>query len=155
MHLLKRPTDFYSGLFFFVVGSFAAVIAQGYPLGSARNVGIGVFPLVVGSLLAICGMVLIVRAFAGDREERIDMSPLPLVMISAGIAVFALILMGAGLVLAIIALVLLASAASGRFRPVSAMLMALGLAVSCTAGFVYGLGQMLPVFGSWFTPIGG
>lgn len=152
MHLVRRPSDFLSGLVFFVIGTVAAVIARDYPLGTARMMGPGVFPLIVASLLALCGAILVGRAFMGGREDRIEIAPLPLLLVSAGIAVFALTLMGAGLVLATMALVLISSAASGRFKPVSALLLAFGLALACTLGFVYGLRQLLPVFGSWFAP---
>lgn len=152
MPLVRRRSDFLSGLTFFVIGAAAAAIALGYPLGTARNMGPGGFPLIISGLLALCGLVLMARAFIGAGEEPIEIAPLPLLLVSAGIAVFALILMGAGLVLATMALVLLSAAASGRFKPVQALLLAAGLALGCTLGFVYGLGQLLPVFGSWFPP---
>lgn len=150
MHLVRRPSDFLSGLTFFVVGSCAALIALAYPIGTARNMGPGGFPLIIAGLLALIGIVLVARSIAGHDEAPIEIAPLPLILVSAGILVFALTLMGAGLILATMALVLISSAASGRFRPVSALLLAFGLAVGCTAAFVYGLGQLLPVFGNWF-----
>jgi hypothetical protein len=153
MHLVRRPSDFFSGLVFFVLGTAAAVLARDFPFGTARNMGPGWFPFVVASLLALCGLVLVARAFIGESEERIAFAPLPLLLVSGGIAVFALTLMGAGLLLATMALVLLSAGASGRFRPVSALLLALGLAVASTLGFVYGLGQLLPVLGTWFGPL--
>jgi hypothetical protein len=155
LHLVRRKSDFFSGLIFFVIGAAAVTMGLDYPLGTARNMGPGGFPVIIASLLALCGLVLFGRAFTGTEEEPIKIAPLPLLLVSGGIAVFALVLMGAGLVLATMALVLLSSAASGRFRPVSALLLAVGLAVGCTAGFVYGLGQILPVFGRWFTPLFG
>lgn len=151
MHRVRHKSDFLSGLFFFVVGSTGARIALDYPLGTGRNMGPGGFPLIIAGLLAICGLALVARSFFGEEDDPIEVAVLPLVLVSAGIAVFALLLMGAGLLLATMALVLLSAAASGRFKPVSALLLAVGLAVGSIAGFVWGLGQLMPVFGTWFT----
>ena len=151
MHLVRHRSDFLSGLLFFVIGSVGARIALDYPIGTARNMGPGGFPVIVASLLALGGLALVARSCFGTRDEPIEIAVLPLVLVSAGIAVFTLVLMGAGLVLATMALVLLSAGASGRFRPVTALLLATGVAAGSTVCFVWGLGQLIPVFGTWFT----
>jgi hypothetical protein len=151
MHLVRHKSDFLSGLLFFVTGSAGARIALDYSFGTARNMGPGAFPLIVSSLLALCGLVLVTRSFVGKADEPIEIAFLPLLLVSAGIAAFALLLMGAGLLLATMALVLVSAAASGRFKPVAALLLATGIALGSTLGFVWALGQLIPVFGSWFS----
>jgi hypothetical protein len=150
MHLVRRPSDFFSGLVFFLAGAFAIAIARNYPIGTLRVMGPGLYPLVVAGLLGLLGLFLLAKSVRGEGEEPIAIAPLPLVLVLAGIAVFGLILMQAGLLIAIVALVLIVSGASGRFRPVSSLILALGLAVGCVAVFVIGLGQRLPIFGAWF-----
>ena len=151
MHRVRHKADFLSGLVFFVIGSVGARIALDYPLGTGRNMGPGGFPLIVAGLLALCGLALVARSFFGGEDEPSEVGTLPLLLVSAGIAVFALVLMGAGLFVATMALVLLSAAASGRFQPVSALLLAFGLAIGSIAGFVWWLGLLMPIFGTWFT----
>jgi hypothetical protein len=150
MHLIRRPSDFLSGLVFFVIAAFALSIGSSYPLGTLRNMGPGYYPMLAGGLLGLVALVLIARSFAGAREDPITVALRPLLLITVGILVFALVVMQAGLFLAIIALVLISASASGQLRPFKAVLLAFGLSVACCAVFVYGLGQQLPIFGSWF-----
>ncbi|MFN4211376.1 MAG: tripartite tricarboxylate transporter TctB family protein [Devosia sp.] len=155
MHLIRRPTDFISGLIFFVVAALALAMGSQYVLGTARNMGPGSYPLLVGSLLGLVSLVLIARSFAGPRDEPISLALRPMLIVAAGILIFALVLMQAGLFLAIIALVLISASASGQLRPFKAIILAVGLSVACCAIFVYGLGQQLPIFGHWLTSFTG
>lgn len=150
MHIVRRPKDLLGGLFFFVVGTFAVSVAVHYPLGSLRNMGPGYFPIIVASLLGFVGLILTARSFAGSREDGPALELWPLTIVFTGVFVFALILLGAGLFIAIVALVLVVTAASRPYRPIASVLLAFGLAVSSVALFVLALGQQLPILGSWF-----
>lgn len=151
MHLIRRPTDFISGLIFFVIAALALSLGTKYALGTPRNMGPGYYPMLVGGLLGLVSLVLIARSFAGARDEPISFALRPMLIIPFGILIFALVVMQAGLFLSIIALVLISASASGQLRPFKAIVLAVGLSIGCCAIFVYGLGQQLPIFGRWFT----
>jgi len=54
----QRTRDFWAGLMFALIGGSAMWIARGYPFGSARSMGPGYFPVVLGGLLVILGAVI-------------------------------------------------------------------------------------------------
>src|SRR4029453_1837050 len=60
---LRNPKDFWTGVIYLVVGLGAVLLARAYPLGTARRMGPAYFPTVLGYLLAILGLVAVVRAF--------------------------------------------------------------------------------------------
>ncbi len=69
---IASPRDFWSGLLFGGLGLFAAVYAAThYQLGTAVRMGPGYFPLWVGGLVALLGLVLVVGSL------RIEGPPLP------------------------------------------------------------------------------
>ncbi len=117
---LKSQKDFFSGLLFTVAGGAFAAGATHYEVGSAAKMGPGYFPLVLGSLLALLGVVITFRALVvetagGDKVGRFAWRPL-FSIIAANLA-FGLLLGGLpeiqlpamGLIVAIYALVLIAS----------------------------------------------
>ena len=57
MHIKSQP-DFFSGLMFIVVGVAFAWGATNYNVGEAARMGPGYFPLVLGVLMAIVGIVV-------------------------------------------------------------------------------------------------
>ena len=63
---------------------------------------------------------------------------------------FGLMLRGAGMIVSIIVMLLISSFASVRFRPVPAVLLAVGITAFCALVFVRGLGVPMPLVGSWF-----
>lgn len=147
---IRNTKDFWAGALYLAVGLAAMWIARDYDMGSATRMGPAYFPTVLGGLLALIGAAAVLRSFFG-AEERIGVFAYNAALLVCGGAVlFSVLLRGAGLVIALIVLVLVSSYASIRFRWSSAALLALGLAVFCVLVFVRGLGVPLPVLGSWF-----
>ena len=65
----KNPEDFWSGLMFAVAGVGFAIGAMNYSMGSSVRPGPGYFPLGLGLLLGLIGLVIIGKSFlaaAGD-----------------------------------------------------------------------------------------
>ena len=110
--------------------------------------GPGCFPFVLGCLLAMLGLALVVRslAFAGDgsKVERLHFKPLTLIL--ASIAAFALLLNAAGLVLALLALILISSLAGEEFSLKESMVNAAILIVASLLLFVRGLQLQFPIW---------
>lgn len=81
MHLIRRPTDFISGLIFFVVAALALAMGSQYVLGTARNMGPGSYPLLVGSLLGLVSLVLISASASGQLR------PFKAIILAVGLSV--------------------------------------------------------------------
>ena len=131
------------------IGLWVMSEAAGYPLGTARRMGPGYLPLVLGGLMAAMGSGLaILTLWRGEapvaEEERAD--PRALLAVLAGLAAFALVLPRAGLVPAVAALVVISAQGSGQMRLPGTLLLAAGLAALSWAIFRLGLGLPLPAF---------
>ena len=158
--LLKSQKDFFSGLLFIVVGGSFAYGASTYQVGTGARMGPGYFPLLLGIILAVMGVVVAVRAFmtgtpGGDRIGAIAWRPLFLVL-SANLA-FGALMIGVpaigipqfGLVIAIFALVTIASFAAEKFILKEVLLLSVILSVGSYAAFVKLLGLQFPVWPSF------
>lgn len=158
--LLKSQKDFFSGLLFMTVGGAFAYGASTYQVGNAARMGPGYFPLLLGVILALMGAVIAVRSFIagtpdGDHIGAIAWRPLLLVL-GANVA-FGALMIGVpslgipqfGLVVAIFALVIIASLAAERFVLTEVLVLAAILAVGSYAAFVMLLGLQFPVWPSF------
>jgi putative tricarboxylic transport membrane protein len=71
-------------------------------------------------------------------------------LILLGSLSFGLLVRPAGVLIALLVMVLLGCAASNEIRLREALLTAMGLAVGSILIFVYALGLPMPIFGRWF-----
>ena len=137
--MIRHPKDFYAGLVFIGFGIAALVVGSKYTLGTAARMGPGYFPRILGILLITLGAILSLRAL------RLRGSPIsawkwrPTLVVLGSVVIFGLIVNFAGLVLATILLIVMASAASHEFRPREAAISAVLLAALCVGIFVVGL----------------
>ena len=147
---IRAPKDFWPGLIFCAIGAGAVVLGRESSMGTATKMGPAYFPTVLGGLLALIGVVLVVRALVsrGPRVEAFAIRPLVLVLAST--VLFGVIVRGTGLVVAVVALVLLSAAASRLVRWPAAVVLALGLAAFSGVIFVKILGLPMPLVGRWF-----
>jgi putative tricarboxylic transport membrane protein len=147
--MIRHPKDFWSGLIFIAVGGAAVGIARHYPMGSAVRMGPAYFPTVLGALLALIGLAVLIRAFVtpGVPITAFAWKQLALVVLST--VLFGVLVRTAGLVVALLLLVLISAWASRRFRWASALALAVGLAVFSVGVFVRALGLPIPVVGAW------
>lgn len=144
---MNNPKDFWAGLLFLGLGGGAIAIAltSGYELGSARHMGPGYFPVWLGSGLMVTGLLLTGKSVVTHGTPIGRWALKPLVLVTAGILLFAALVNWAGLAPAIVALVLLGSLASVHFSLRWAIPLAFGLAVVSVLVFVKGLGIAVPV----------
>ena len=151
MRHIRHPVNLLAGVFFLAVGIAGTLMSRDYPLGTARAMGPGYFPMVLGGLMILAALALLASSFVGERQpwpSRPAVKATALVL--GGTLLFALLLKPAGLLVASVALVLVGGSASIEARPLSLLLLAVGLAVGSVVVFVHGLGQSMPVLGSWF-----
>jgi len=147
---IHKPRDFLAGLLFLVVGVGAFVVAQDYSFGTARRMGSGYFPTVLAGILAALGAILILLSLFGRRDASEALALRPVLVVISGSLAFAFLLRPAGLVIAMITMVLIAAIGSRTAKLLPSLLLAGGLAAGSVVVFVWALGQPLPVWGSWF-----
>jgi hypothetical protein len=133
------------GLAAIAVGGFAIWEGGSYPVGSARQMGPGYFPVSLGLLMLTLGAVLCLEGLrAPEPAEPADRRAFLAVI--AGIAAFALLLGRLGLVPATFALVLVASAARPGSRPLATLLLAAAISGLALLLFRQLLGLPLPAW---------
>lgn len=147
--LIRNPKDFWSGVIFIVFGVAAVVIGRDYSMGTAGRMGPAYFPTVLGTLLAIIGSIAVVRSMftSGAPVGRFVLKNLVLVL--GGVLLFGVLVRGAGLVAAIVVLVMVGGYASVKFRVAPFVLLAVGMAAFSVLVFVKALGLPMPMVGPW------
>ncbi len=146
----RNPKDFWTGLIYIAFGAAAIIIGRDYGMGTPRKMGPAFFPVVLSILLIVIGIISLARSFIrpGTPVGRITVKGL--VLVPGATLVFGLIVRGAGLAVALPALVIISAYASSMFRWRTSLTMALVLTVSCILIFLKGLGIPLPILGPWF-----
>ncbi len=148
---IKNTKDFWTGIIYMAVGGMFLLISQNYPLGSSLKMGPAYFPTLLSSLLIIIGIISLTRSFIQPGTPITAFAFRGLLLVTAAIILFGLIVRGAGLVIALPTLIILSAYASIRFRWAESLALAAGLTIFCILVFLKGLGVPLPIFGSWLT----
>jgi putative tricarboxylic transport membrane protein len=144
---VRNPKDFWTGLIFIAFGIAFLLIAQGYPLGSARRMGPAYFPTMLSVVLILIGIAATVRSFIGHGTAVGQFALKPMALIAIGTILFGVLVRDAGVVAAVLALVVVTAYSSIHFSWRAASLLGIGLAVFCVGIFVYGLGLSIPIVG--------
>lgn len=145
--LIKHQKDLLSGLMFTVVGGAFAIGSSEYSVGKAARMGPGYFPLVLGVVLAILGVLIALKSIRGIEhpDGRIGTLALkPLCCIIGANVLFGLGLAGVaalgippmGLVLAVFMLVFTASLADAQFHWRSSLVLSAILSIGSYVLFV-------------------
>ncbi len=149
-HVLQKK-DFWAGVLYIAFGAAAFWIGRDYPMGTAGRMGAGYFPTVLSVILMLIGLLSAARAFAREGEAIGTIAWKPLALVVGSTALFGFLLPRAGLVIALIVLILASAVASQHFRfdPKAAGGLVL-LVTFCALVFVKALGVPMPLVGSWF-----
>jgi len=148
MHRIGK--DVLAGAVFIAFGLAFAVAASDYSLGTALRMGPGYFPLVLGGLLVVLGVLTVVKGFVAPDEGEIGRVPWrSLALLMGAVLFFGFTVRGLGLVPALFVTVLLAALAGFQVRLVPALVIATGLTALCYLIFVVALQLRLPVLGIW------
>lgn len=145
--------DMGAGIFFLVAGLFyLGYTLQKLSIGRALQMGPGYFPVVLSSILALIGLIVLVRSFFAEKAV-LDVGKIPwraIIMISASIVFFGFFLRELGLLPTVFATAMIACLSSDQIKISTAALVSAGLAVFCTGVFSYGVKLTIPIFGAWF-----
>lgn len=123
----------------FVIGSLV-----GLDLGSARRMGPGAFPLIVGVILVVLALITL----AGNLRAPMDWQrgdPLAVLAVLSGVVAFALFTPLLGVLPAVMISVLATSLTERRFAWPIRLALAVGVAAGVWLIFIKGLGIPLPV----------
>ncbi len=146
---IRHPKDFWTGVIFLFFGIAAVVIAQDYEMGRAGKMGPAYFPTILGGLLAFIGVIAVIRSLTHDGEAIEKFYIKELVLILSAVLLFGALMRGAGLVPAVLVLILLSAYASPKFKWGATLLLAIGLAIFSVVVFVKLLGLPMPILGPW------
>lgn len=159
---IKSQKDFFSGLMFMLVGIAFAWGSTSYNVGTGARMGPGYFPLVLGVLMAILGLVIAIKATVvntADGDKIGSWAWKPLFFIIAANLVFGVMLGGLpsikipamGLILAIYALTFIASMAGDEFSFKAVFILATVLSIMSYLAFIVLLKLQFPVWPAFIT----
>ncbi len=151
MHI-RAPKDFWSGIMFIAFAATALLAARGYSLGAAGKMGPGYFPVLLGSVLAFIGFILVARSFVISGEALTRIQVLPLVIIAAAVVLFGVLLQPLGLVISLALVTIVSAVASRESKPLEVAALTCVMAAFAVGVFVYGLRLPLPL---WPAAMGG
>ena len=147
--MIRSTKDFWTGVLYLFFGVTAILVARDYGMGTGGRMGPAYFPTVLGGLLAVVGVIAVIRSFITAGTPIGAFAFKGLILITVSVVLFAFIVRSAGLVVALPLLVIMSASASARFRWPVALIMAAVLAIFCILVFVQALGIPLPIRGPW------
>jgi hypothetical protein len=147
---MKHPKDFWTGVLYLIFALIVVVVGQDYSMGTALRMGPGYFPTILGILLGIVGAAAIIRSFIKTGDKITPFAWGEIVLVLASVVLFGVLARRAGLVPAIVLMVLMSAYASAKFKWVPAIVLAVGMTVFSILVFTKGLGVPLPILGPWF-----
>ena len=159
---IKSQKDFFAGLMYLAVGGAFAIGAVDYNVGTGARMGPGYFPLILGVILALIGAVISFKALLkgpsdGDPVGKWAWKQVFFILL-ANFA-FGILLVGVpslgipgfGLIVAILALVVIASIAGYTFAIKEVLGLAAVLAIGSYVVFVWALSLQFPVWPTFIT----
>jgi putative tricarboxylic transport membrane protein len=146
MMRIRSPKDFWAGLIFVAIGGAFILLASQYRLGTMHRMGPAMFPILVGSVLAVLGAIIALRSFVLDGEPVPRFYARPIGVSLLAIVLFGVALQWLGLVAAIAVLVLVGAYAAREVHRLETIALAAIMIVFSVAVFVWLLGLPLPLW---------
>jgi hypothetical protein len=146
---IKSEKDFWSGIMFTVVGVVFAVGATNYSMGSGARPGPGYFPLILSTILAVLGAILLFKSLTIETEGGDPIGNIawrPLLVIVAAITIFGAMLPRLGLFVSVPILIIIVSFAGDEFSWRGVLVTAASLTVFSWLIFVAGLKLTIPLW---------
>lgn len=142
----RNNRDVWAGAMLIATGAAAVIVARDYSFGTALRMGPGYFPSVLGGALVLFGVYLVAQGLRSNAKIEGNWSLRALIVLPLSLVLFGLLMEYAGFVPALMVLIVGSSAAGKDFRPVEALLLAVGLTAFAVLLFIYGLGLPYPLF---------
>ncbi|MGK6311681.1 tripartite tricarboxylate transporter TctB family protein [Neorhizobium sp. DT-125] len=150
MNSLKfDTTNLICGLLLIATGLFFAYQSLELELGTALRMGPGYFPFILACALVLFGVIILIQAARVQGEPIGPVAWRGILLILPAPIIFGLTVRGLGFVPAIFVAALVASFASSRMKPLTALVLSAALAIFSVLVFSYGLGLPFRRFGPW------
>jgi hypothetical protein len=147
---IRNPRDFWAGAIYLALAIVVIWVGRNYQQGTSARMGPGYFPAVLGSILALFGVVSMVRSFIRPGEPIEPMAWKPLVLVLGSVVLFGILLDRLGLLIALPCLIIVSALASRNSRlDVTSVAALIGLVAFCALVFIKGLGVPMPLIGTW------
>ncbi|EUB97870.1 hypothetical protein PMI07_000430 [Rhizobium sp. CF080] len=150
MNSLKFDTvNLICGLLLIATGLYFAYQSFELELGTALRMGPGYFPFILACALILFGAIILVQAMRVEGTPVGALAWRGMFFILPAPIFFGLTVRGLGFVPSIFVTALIASFASGRMKPLTALVLSAALTIFSVAVFSYGLGLPFRRFGPW------
>tara|TARA_R110002020_G_scaffold66746_8_gene175383 strand:+ start:467 stop:928 length:462 start_codon:yes stop_codon:yes gene_type:complete len=142
-------TNLLCGLLFIGLGLFFALQSLTLDLGTAFRMGPGYFPLILACALILFGGIIFVQSLRIEGDAIGHIAWRGMLFILPAPIFFGLTVRGLGFVPAIFLAALIASFASSKMKPLTALVLSFCLTIFSILVFSYGLGLPFRRFGPW------
>jgi hypothetical protein len=150
---LKR--DYYAGALMVLCGLLTAQDARQYPLGTLHQMGPGYFPVALGILLIVLGIIIAGTAGSGPEEKDHEQYPHSewrgWLCIITGPALFIVLGKFGGMVPATFACVFVSALGNRETTLKAALMLSAGITIAGVILFAYLLKIPMPIF-QWGAP---
>jgi hypothetical protein len=142
--MLFRRQDVATGLLFIAIGLAAYMIGADYAMGTPQRPGTGVLPRILAWCLIGTGSLLCLKGAAADGARLTAWAWRPVVMVTAAIVAFALLIDRLGLIVTMLVSMTLVALGTPETRwreyaGFALLMLAIGAGV-----FIYALGMPIP-----------
>ena len=143
--------DFLSGVMFIAFGLIALWFGRNLAMGTTVRMGPGYVPHMLAYIMMGLGAIIVVMALLTSTGERTEAPKWkPITMVTIGIVCFALLFESAGLIPALVVLILIASLGGDEFKITEVLFNMVVLSILCVIVFKVGLQMNISIIrGVW------
>jgi Tripartite tricarboxylate transporter TctB family len=138
--------DFWCGALLVAIAAFFLTAGSELAVGTSLRMGPGYMPRLLSVMIGLAGAAICIRGLLANAPRLKAESLRPLALVLGAMLFFAFALQRIGLVLTIVCVVAIASAAIREARAKEVVVVASVMAVLCSALFVYGLRLVIPLW---------
>jgi len=146
---VRASKDLWAGIMFLGFAVVAVLAARGYSMGTAGRMGPGYFPMALGVVLGLLGLLIVARALIAGSGAISALQLRPLLVLAGAVALFGLLIERLGLVVTLLAVIAVSAFASRESRPLETAALAAALAAFSVGIFVYALRLPLTIWPSF------
>lgn len=147
-----KSQDAVSGLMFLAVAIYVSVSTLlGLDIGSLEQMGPGFFPLALGIILGVIGVLVLLNA-KPNEDQQLPVNWRAVFLIGAAPIAFGLTVRTLGLVPALLVSVSMATLSSGKIRLPTALSVIVGVTMFCVVVFKFGIGIPYDLFNRRLLP---